>query len=79
MPFNYLCKKLFNYDFEIVEKERLNILRMNFQYWTFSCGQKLLGITLNMEINDDKMDNRLTIFMYTHAGFLDAMMTGKIF
>jgi 1-acyl-sn-glycerol-3-phosphate acyltransferase len=75
MVVNFLAKNLFKNDLETVFKDELFKIRYGAQKIAFVWAMDMLRITFDVKINDPHAHNRLTLFVYTHAGFIDAMMT----
>lgn len=75
MTVNFLTKTLLQIDLETRFKDELFKLRYGVQKTTFIWAMDLLRITFDVKVDDPHAHNRLTLFVYTHAGFIDAMMT----
>ena len=78
MTVNFFTRRLFKLDLEVTLKEELFKGRYAIQHNTFMLVQHILRITVEVEVNDPHASNKLTTFLYTHAGFLDAILTRKI-
>lgn len=74
MAVNFITR-LAKVDLEDIFRDELFKLRYWSQHSTFTWAQDLLRINVQVKVDDPHADNRLTLFLYSHAGFLDAMMT----
>ena len=72
---NFFTRRLFKLDLEVTLKDELFKGRYAIQHNTFMLGSHILRLTVEVEINDPHASNRITTFIYTHAGFFDSLLT----